>query len=201
VSRFLPPARSGDFSDRHNQVQQEIHYSQIGFPVGCPIPTFRTTAPNGYLMLDGTVTLGAAGSGATHVGSTYRELYEYTKNVSPNTGTEDWNALTVVTLPDFRGRAVFGMDSMGGTAANRVTLSAADTLGGTGGGEAISQVPAHTHTLANGTYVMRAAGGSIASPGLGAAIALDTLSVGTAGTTASVSVVPPAIFLNWMVKY
>jgi microcystin-dependent protein len=59
-------------------------------------------------------------------------------------------------LPDLRGRAMFGVDAMGGTPANRITSGVAGfsgTLGSSGGsqnvqvhGHAVSD-PTHTHTL------------------------------------------------------
>lgn len=57
-------------------------------------------------------------------------------------------------VPDLRGRVVIGKDNMGGTSANRVTDTEADTLGGVEGAETVTldstTMPAHTHT-ASGT--------------------------------------------------
>jgi microcystin-dependent protein len=60
---------------------------------------------------------------------------------------------TTFTVPDMRGRAVAGKDDMGGTAASRLTatvLSAANTLGATGGTQThtmtSAEMPVHTHT-------------------------------------------------------
>lgn len=73
------------------------------------------------------------------------------------------NGTTTFNLPDFRGRAAFGKDDMGGTPANRVTAGvsgvAGATLGGVGGDQhaqtdtltaestAISTATPHTHTF------------------------------------------------------
>lgn len=154
-------------------------------------------------MLDGSSTIGASGSGATYTGPAFRELYDMLVKVSPNAGTESWDALNTVSVPDFRGRGVFGLDSMGGSAANRITHSSADTLGGTAGAESISEVPKHTHPLTGLQNLFSAIGGGIALPAAGSAaiVTLDVNNTDTAGTTASVSVVPPCIFLNWMVNY
>lgn len=54
---------------------------------------------------------------------------------------------TTFNLPDLRGRALFGADAMGGTAANRLTtasLGAAAALGVAGGSELLQ---AHAHTV------------------------------------------------------
>ena len=54
---------------------------------------------------------------------------------------------TTFNLPDMRGRALFGVDNMGGTAADRLTtssLGSAAVLGATGGNELVQS---HGHTL------------------------------------------------------
>ena len=55
---------------------------------------------------------------------------------------------TTYTMPDMRGHALFGIDNMGGTAANRVTAGisgiAGSTNGATGGSQSLT---AHTHTV------------------------------------------------------
>ena len=54
-------------------------------------------------------------------------------------------------IPDLRGRMPLGRDNMGGTGANRVTATAADSLGGFGGTESkvipIQNLPEHEHDL------------------------------------------------------
>lgn len=79
---------------------------------------------------------------------------------------------TTFNLPDFRGRAPFGVDNMGGTPANRVTAGgsgvAGNTLGATGGDQLLQQHthsvndPTHTHTLtdAGHTHFQQIAQGS-----------------------------------------
>lgn len=64
------------------------------------------------------------------------------------------NDLTTFTVPDLRGRVTAGLDTMGGTAAGRLTGSAGGvdgtTIGNSGGAEThtltLAQSPAHTHT-------------------------------------------------------
>ena len=60
---------------------------------------------------------------------------------------------TTFTLPDLRGRAVFGRDNMGGTAANRITVGASGiagtTLGAYGGSE---HLHAHAHGINDPTH-------------------------------------------------
>jgi microcystin-dependent protein len=61
---------------------------------------------------------------------------------------------TTFNLPDLRGRGLFGLDNMGGSAASRVTSGVAGiqggTLGATGGSQATQ---AHTHTLTDPGHV------------------------------------------------
>jgi microcystin-dependent protein len=56
---------------------------------------------------------------------------------------------TTFNLPDMRGRFPLGRDDMGGTSANRVTATAADSIGGSSGLEdhtlTTAQLPAHKH--------------------------------------------------------
>jgi hypothetical protein len=55
---------------------------------------------------------------------------------------------TTYTMPDMRGQALFGIDNMGGTAANRITSAisgiAGTTNGATGGSQSLQ---AHSHTI------------------------------------------------------
>lgn len=60
--------------------------------------------------------------------------------------------------PDMRGRAIFGLDNMGGSDAGR--LSSANTLGTTMGSETHTTLPDHTHSTPNHTH----AAGSLAGP-------------------------------------
>tara|TARA_B100000925_G_scaffold257099_1_gene211315 strand:- start:20510 stop:22564 length:2055 start_codon:yes stop_codon:yes gene_type:complete len=54
-------------------------------------------------------------------------------------------------LPDLRGRMTMGLDNMGGESANRVTSSAADTLGNVNGSQdvniSLTNLPEHEHDL------------------------------------------------------
>lgn len=66
---------------------------------------------------------------------------------------------TNFTVPDLRGRSAFGMDNMGGTAANRIAGTSgifSQAIGGCGGSEMItlttSQIPSHQHTAPSHTH-------------------------------------------------
>src|SRR5262249_9690654 len=60
---------------------------------------------------------------------------------------------TTFNIPDLRGRAVFGLDNMGGAAASRITVGGGNfpgaTSGATGGAEnhtlTTGEIPSHSH--------------------------------------------------------
>lgn len=66
-------------------------------------------------------------------------------------------------LPDLRGRAVYGIDNMGGSDAGRLSL--ANTIGTTGGDQTVSigvaNLPSHTHDLAHGHTASGSSSGSV----------------------------------------
>ena len=110
-----------------------------------------TTAPTGFFLLAAQVLVRA----------TYPALFALF-GTTYNTGGE---LATEFRLPDGRGRVLVGMDSMGGTDAGRI--STANALGTAGGTEtvtlALTDLPAHTHTINHGhasTFAVTAMSGS-----------------------------------------
>jgi microcystin-dependent protein len=64
-----------------------------------------------------------------------------------------------MALPDLRGRAFFGMDDMGNSAASRLgSVVTGTTNGASGGAETVTlsttQIPSHTHDLSNHTHTV-----------------------------------------------
>jgi microcystin-dependent protein len=119
--------------------------------VGTVLAWPGSNLPGGYLYADGS----------TVSRTTYAELFTaYGTTYGVGDGS------TTFGLPDYRGRALFGRDDMGGSAANRITNAASGitgtTLGATGGAQTItlarSALPNvtlatdsqgnHTHTFA-----------------------------------------------------
>lgn len=110
----------------------------------------------GFVRLNGR-SIGSATSGASErANSDTQALFEYLWNtdsaivVTGGRGASaaaDFGANKPLILPDYRGRALVGLDTMGNTAAN--VLPDADDLGWVGGDRThtltTAQIPAHTH--------------------------------------------------------
>ena len=106
-------------------------------------------------------TMGSAASGATAASDDYEALFTFIWTyvadseapVSTGRGASaaaDWAANKTITLPDARGRVLLGKDNMGGSSANVVTDTEADTIGDVGGEEdhtqTESELVSHTHS-------------------------------------------------------
>jgi len=116
-------------------------------PVGVVNPFAGATAPSGWLLCYGQAVSRTQ----------YPVLFT---TLSTTYGVGDGS--TTFNIPDMRGRAVAGKDDMGGTAASRLTatvLSAANTLGATGGTQThtmtSAEMPSHTHTQNPHTHILR----------------------------------------------
>ncbi len=90
-------------------------------PVGSVLDFAGATAPAGWLL--------CAGQSLTI--TSYPELFQIISN------TYGGDGITTFAVPDCRGRAGFGKDNMGGSAANRITVAGGNfdgtVLGGAGG--------------------------------------------------------------------
>jgi len=148
-----------------------------GIPTGSMMMYGATTAPTGWVRLNGR-TIGNASSGATEranadTATLYTFLWtNYSDSVcAVSTGrgasaAADYAANKTIALPDMRGRGPFGLDDMGNSAASRLgsVISGATTNGSSGGAETVTLAQAnlpnivltgttdsqgaHTHTLA-----------------------------------------------------
>lgn len=124
---------------------------------------YGTGALTGFVRANGR-TIGSATSGASErANADCQDLFEYLwtsdANLTVSTGrgasaNADWVANKTITLPDWRGRALAGLDDMGNSAAGRLTATyfgtAATVLGAAGGSEShtltTAEIPSHTHT-------------------------------------------------------
>lgn len=117
----------GDFailmSDGSNFVGQV--YRSTG-KAGIILPYSVTSAPNGTIRCQGE-TIGAAGSGATYTGEKYRTLYNIVKASWGNVGTENFDSLNTVLLPNARDRFLIdggNTFTFGSTGGSRTILQA-----------------------------------------------------------------------------
>lgn len=106
---------------------------------------------------------------------------------------------TTFNIPDLRGRFPLGKDNMGGSSANRVTDTDADTIGGADGEEthtlSVDEMPSHRHTYSKGVYAAEA-------DGLGGALkSLTSDNSGYAGGGEAHNNMSPFITLTYIIKY
>jgi hypothetical protein len=120
---------------------------------------YGTGVLTGFVRSNGR-TIGSASSGASErANSDCQTLFEYLwtedANLTVSTGrgasaAADWAANKNIALPDWRGRAIAGLDDMGNSAAGRLTSTyfgtAATVLGAAGGLESNNVILTHLHT-------------------------------------------------------
>lgn len=151
-------------------------------PVGTILMNAAATAPTGWLLCYGQAVSR----------STYANLFTA---LSTTYGVGDGS--TTFNLPDLRGRAVAGMDNMGGSSANRVTNVAADSVGGVMGTEThtltTSEMPSHSH-YASGS------GGSTYAEGTGSFSTLNGLTTAPEGGGQAHNNMQPTMFMHFIIK-
>ncbi len=162
-------------------------------PAGVIVPYAGAAAPSGWLLCYGQqVSTGVYANLYTAIGSTY----------GSGSGT--------FGIPDLRGRTAFGADAMGGTAAGR--LGSGNTGGITGSAVLGASGGQQTHTLAagevpnlntsqsfgeSGPFSVADNGNTAYGPGSGYANTGAT----TNGGGGAHNVTPPALVLNYIIKY
>lgn len=108
----------------------------VGAPLGSVLAYAGATAPSLWLLCDGSAKSR----------TTYSALFAI---LGTTYGAGDGS--TTFNLPDLRGRAPFGDDNMGGTAANRVTTAGSGidgaTIGANGGGQNVTLNAANIPSL------------------------------------------------------
>lgn len=135
------------------------------------------TAPTGWILCYGQAISR----------STYSDLFSV---ISTTYGTGDGS--TTFNVPDLRGRFPLGQDDMGGSSANRVIDTDADTLGGADGDE--TKDISHTHTVSLATGITNPGGGS------NFLATTSNPSTSTSGS-ATQDIMPPFITLNYIIKF
>jgi len=156
-----------------------------GIPAGILAPFAGSTAPDSWLLCDGSAVSR----------TTFSSLFAL---IAATYGAGDGS--TTFGLPDLRGRMAVGLDNMGGTSADRVTNVQADAMGGADGEEnhllTVEELAAHTHTVAigiNGTQTYSQSGATTTNSG-------PITSSSTGGDQAHNNM-PPFMALNYLIKY
>lgn len=212
-----------------------------GIPTGCMMMYGATAAPTGWVRVNGR-TIGNASSGATEranadTSSLFSFLWtNYSDSVcAVSTGrgasaAADYAANKTIALPDWRGRAPFGLDDMGNSAAGRLgsVITSATTNGSSGGTETVtlaqtdlpnatltgttSNDGAHTHTTTAvpSTSVAAASGGTTGAPAAATSITSSSSGAHTHTFTTSsingnvsqtaVANMPPAFLTTFIIK-
>jgi microcystin-dependent protein len=168
-------------------------FAIVGMPPGVILPYGATTAPAGWVRANGR-TIGSASSGGTErANADTSALFTFLWTnygdsvcaVSSGRGASaaaDYAANKTITLPDLRGRGLFGLDDMGNSAAGRLgsVITSQTTNGASGGTETHTlteaQLPGHTHGA--GTLSANADGGHTHTVSGG-------ITAGSGGTTAT----------------
>jgi len=176
-------------------------------PVGAMVCWPGAVIPSNYLVCDG----------AAVSRTTYASLFSV---VGTTFGAGDGS--TTFNLPDARGRALFGKDNMGGSAANRITNAISGitgtTLGASGGDERLFQHthtvnvtdPGHSHTItrwegyAAGTAVLSSRDATSFNAG-NLAGAIQNASTGITATAVNAGAgtaqnMPPALIVNIIIR-
>jgi microcystin-dependent protein len=132
-----------------------------GIPLGGMMPYIGSSAPNSAFALP---------YGQAISRTTYATLFSL---VGSTFGSGDGS--TTFNVPDLRGRAIFGLDNMGGSAASRITAAGGNfdgtVLGGTGGGQNQTLTQAQLPALA---LTWGPDGKTFFTPGTGTATGFDS---------------------------
>lgn len=181
-------------------------------PLGGMLPYIGTTAPNSSFVLP---------YGQAISRTTYAALFSL---ISTTFGSGDGS--TTFNVPDLRGRTLFGLDNMGGSAALRLTtIGSGTTLGAAGGGETktVAQAnlpnitlttnitdPGHPHyylkpgaagsTTGGGGFALYNAGSPAANANTDVAITGITASTPLGGSGTPLNVLPPTMLVNFILR-
>lgn len=193
---LLGSAFSQEFEvDGNLKVQGDIIFSDestmasasSGIPAGILAPFAGGTAPDGWLLCDGSAVSRTI----------YSSLFAV---IATNYGAGDGS--TTFSLPDLRGRMALGLDNMGGTSRNIVTAATADTLGAESGEEmhqlTEDEMPSHNHTYDG----KRGVGGSPHHTSMQGANHQDqSQTTNLTGGDQPHNNMPPYMALNYIIKY
>lgn len=167
--------------------------ASAALPVGTTLPYAGASAPTGFLMANGQAVSR----------TTYSGLFAI---ISTTFGSGDGS--TTFNVPDLRGRAPFGDDSMGASAANRLgSNSSTGGISGTASRGTAGGAQTHVQTTAEMVAHTHASAGALVGGadvgGVGAYLAAGLSNNGTsgsAGSSTAFNITPPALVLNYIIK-
>jgi len=168
---------------------------------------YGTGVQSGFVRANGR-SIGSSISSATErANADTQALYSFLWSADPNlavsggrgvSAAADWAANKNLALPDWRGRAIAGLDDMGNSAAGRLTASyfgtAGTVLGAAGGAEShtllTAEMPNHTHTLTDPGHTHTYTRGNIsgASGTSGTVVGDLTAGVATGSSTTGITI-------------
>lgn len=168
---------------------------------------YGTGVQSGFVRANGR-SIGSSISSATErANADTQALYSFLWSADPNlavsggrgvSAAADWAANKNLALPDYRGRAIAGLDDMGNLAAGRLTAAyfgtAGTVLGAAGGAEShtllTAEMPNHTHTLTDPGHTHTYTRGNIsgASGTSGTVVGDLTAGVATGSSTTGITI-------------
>jgi microcystin-dependent protein len=187
-------------------IEDQAGVTVTGVPTGAMMMYGATSAPTGWVRMNGR-TIGNASSAATEranadTSALFTFLWtNYSDSVcAVSTGrgasaSADYAANKTIALPSMRGRAPFGLDDMGNSAAGVLgtIITSSTTNGASGGTETVTldttQIPSHTHGAgsfaadSNGAHTHNYGTSNPLDAGAGASASIA--GGGTASTTSS----------------
>lgn len=161
-------------------------------PPGIMLPYAGPTAPTGWLLCYGQAVSR----------TTYAALF-----LALGTTHGAGDGSTTFGLPDMRGRVPVGRDTMGGTAAGRMTTAGSGvdgaTLGAVGGAETHTlttpQIPSHTHGMSQAMPAITNGAGAVSRASSNTADKLSGTSDATGGGGAHNNT-QPSLVANYIIK-
>jgi microcystin-dependent protein len=178
-----------------------------GIPLGGLMPYIGSSAPNSAFVLP---------FGQAISRTTYATLFSL---VGGTFGTGDGS--TTFNVPDLRGRGIFGLDNMGGSAAGRITVAGGNfdgtANGNTGGAQNhtlnTGEMPVHNHPITDPGHAHTVDNPGLVSNSTGNVSALIAstntagTSVNTTGITINTSggglahpIMPPSMVLSYILR-
>jgi microcystin-dependent protein len=168
----------------------KTNFDFLAGATGLVLPFAGSVAPTGFLLCYGQAVSR----------TTYAALFSV---ISTTYGVGDGSS--TFNVPDLRGRIIAGLDNLGGSSANRITDTGADSLAGTFGAEThtltTAEMPSHTHDIMNGSTGNSGSGyiivDAIENNNTSGTLYAAALATGGGGAHNNVQ---PTLFMSYIIK-